>query len=320
MQQYKQRTQPNRMKELWIGVAKNKRLPILNSDIIKTAAGLKITNRIARVDNFMIEDVAPTGTMADIPMPIRAFEMKAKMAVSLMAKDQLDCVIIGRDTSKEFNLASRGQKGLMQSVELLDMDLSRCVFTVAVKDNDSAVKPNDLNGRTVVTQYPEMLKSWARRNRVTFAKIISGNDILGGIEGYYNIDPSVTVIADLVQSGESLVNNGWKPLGMKQTDWDIIANNQDKKFIDFTSQKLQSISGVVMESSAIFARNSLKLSADKENTLSILQKRFEIGARAYGANPKPQFKVVAFQQAQQPVRLPTDIFRPSPRQAAALGL
>lgn len=320
MQQYTQKTQPNRMKELWIGVAKNKRLPILNSDLIKTAAGLKITNRIARVDNFMIEDDAPTGTMADIPMPIRAFEMKAKMAVSLMAKGQLDCAIIGRDTSKEFNLASRGKRGLMQSVELLDMDLSRCVFTVAVKDNDPAVKPNDLNERTVVTQYPEMLKNWARKNNVNFSKIISGNDILGGIEGYSIIDPSVTVIADLVQSGESLVNNGWKPLGMKQADWGIIANNQDKKFIDFTSEKLQSISGVVMESSAILARNSRKLSQNKESALGMLEKRLENGARAYGANPQPQFKVVAFQQAQQPVRLPENIFRPSPRQAAALGL
>lgn len=319
MQDNKQRTQPNRLKELWIGVAKNKRLPILNSNIIKTAAGLKTGPRIARVDNFMIEDDAPEGTMEEFPLVIRAFEMKAKMAVAELVAGELDCAIIGRDTSKEFNLACRNQKGMKQSVEVLDMDLSRCVFTVAVKNNDFARKPSDLNGRTVVTQYPEMLKSWGRKNGVTFADIISKN-IEGGVEGYPERHSSVTVIADLVQSGESLVNNGWKPLGISQNDWDIIVNNSERKFIDFTPQKLQSISGVVMESSAILARNNDKLTEGKERTIELLQKRLMDGARAYGANPIARRQYVRFQWGQTSRRIPEDIFRPSPRQAAAFGL
>jgi len=317
--QAQQQSQPNRLKELWIGVSKNKRLPILSSDIIKTAAGLRISQKIDRVDNFIIEDDKDLQGMAPLPIIVRGFEMKSSMAVSLMSQGKLDAAIIGRDTSKEFNLSSRGKAGLMQSVELLDMDLSRCVFTVAVKGNDVAVKPRDLNGRSVVTQYPEILKNWASQNNITFSKITS-NDVSGGVEGYNYFDPSITVIADLVQSGESLVNNGWKPLGVRQQDWNIISNSPDKSFIDLTSEKLKSIPGVVMESSAIFARSSLRLSQGKENALGILEKRLVQGARAYGANPKSQFKVVAFQRCQKSQELPQNIFRPSPRQAAAFGL
>jgi ATP phosphoribosyltransferase len=213
---------------------------------------------------------------------------------------------------KEFNLSSRGKTGMMQAVELLDIGLSSCALTIAIPQDDPAKTPFDLNGRVIVTKYPNIVAGWARAKGIEFSKIINGinvsGDITGGIEGYTMFDPSVTVIADIVQSGESLVRYGWKPLGIIEDDWtaiiqDVEANvpkNERRTFINLNDDDLKKMAGVMMLSNVVLVRNTKKLSPAQEDTLNNLTQRFEKAAKALGASPIQQTKAVADQNLRNP--------------------
>ena len=302
------RTEANKDYELWLGLPKGGRtLGTSDAEFLKTA-GISVADKITRVDDYTFTDTA-----TDRPLGIRAWEMKPVMAINALSKGMIDCAIIGRDIVKEFNIACNGRKGIMQAVEVLDTGMSNCALTIAVKDNDPARTIADLDGRIIVTKYPNILANWAKGKGIRFSKIVSGinddGDIAGGIEGYPKLDPSVTVIADCVESGESLVRYGWRPLGIKDRDWgfirdDILSNvpqSQRQRFIDMNPFKLRDMDGVVLRSNAILVRNNEKLSDQKEQALENLRKKLLNAAKALGHDPKTVWKNVEAQVKQPPL-------------------
>lgn len=300
--------------ELWLGMPKGGRTLGISDEQFLLKSNIVTKDKTPRVDDYTFTD-KDTGE----PLNIRAFDLKPQMALNLLSQNKLNCAIVGRDVLKEFNYASRGRKGMMQAVELLDMDLSSCAMTVAVQEKDNAQTPQDLNGRVVVTKYPNVVAGWARANNIQFSKIISGinsdGDIAGGIEGYAMFDPSVTVIVDMVQSGESLVRYGWKPLGVKDKDWNFIRDNvvsnvpktERQEFMDLNPFKLRDMDGVIFQSSAVLVRNSKKLNDKQEEALNDVACRFQNGLMELGCKPERKYKAVDLQcgmKSQKPQRQP----------------
>ena len=283
------RTQPNFQTELWVGMPnEGKTINTKNFDFF-LAAGMRSFDKTSRIDDYSLCD---QGSMS-MPKNIRIFELKPKMALALLASGKLDCAVIGREMMKEFNYAA--QPGQLQAQELLDLKLGRCVLSFAIRDNDNAKTIDDLNGRRVVTKYPEILKSWCRATGINLT-IISGinndADLCGGIEGYPIFDPSVTVIADMVQSGESLVMNGWRPLGIKDTGWNPVRDayldekNYGKKpnYVDFSSKFLDNLPATIMRSNAVLVGTTKPLSKGKQEIKAELTARFEKATKSLSSN------------------------------------
>lgn len=297
------RAAANRENELWLGMPKGGRTLGASDDQFLSLAGITINDKIARIDDATYTDIDTANAMG-----IRQFELKPMMALNLLSQGKLDCAIVGRDVVKEFNARSRGRKGIMQAVELLDTGLSNCALTIALNENDPARTPQDLQGRTVVTKYPEVVVGWARANKFSFEKIISGinddGDIPGGIEGYSLFDPSVTIIADMVESGESLVRYGLQPLGINSGDWGKIKQDvlndvpkaDRQRFIDLGARKLDAIQGVIIRSSAVLVRNAKELTPEKEARLTNIVARFYEAADELGGSPIEKPKNVSGQQ------------------------
>lgn len=282
--QPKIRIQPDRNTELWLGMPKNGRtLGVSQQDFLK-AAGIITPDRQLRIDNYILTKYGENQP----PLGIRGFNLKPQMAIGYLSTGRLDCALLGKDIVKEFNLSFKNnpdKKGLLQLSTLIDLDISRCVLTIAVKENDPAFKPRDLNGRNIVTKYPNLLARWATLNNVQFGNIITQivntGDLCGGIEESPLFNPSVTVIADIVQSGESLVRYGWKPLGMKEKDWAPIRQSYIdsnpailEKFCNLSSSKLDGIAGVILRSNTVLVGTAAKKSDSKINAQDDVRKLF----------------------------------------------
>jgi len=285
------RTAPDFANELWLALPKGGRTLGGSDETFLAAAGFQTVDKIERVDDYRLVD-GPE--FADVG--VRAIEMKPQMALALLSTGQLNAAVVGRDVLKEFNNSRRGKKGV-QAVEIVDLDMTPCALTIAVPEGDAAQISADMQGRVIVTKYPRLVENWAKANGVQFGEIVSqitdDADISGGIEGYRLFDPRVNAIADMVESGESLVRYGWKPLGISDADWapvraDVLNNvpkGQRCKFTDMPMDTMRALPGTVMASSAVLVRSSARLTPAKEAAFKTLAGRFFDAARALGRTP-----------------------------------
>lgn len=301
-------------RELWLALPKGgKTLGGSDENFLKQA-GFRIADKVDRIDDYRLEDGPEFAQVG-----VRAFDMKPQMALALMAKGRLDAAVVGRDVLKEFNNGKRGKKGVAQAVEVVDLDVAPCALVIAVPEGDAAQTAADMNGRVIVTKYPELLKNWARANNVTFGEIVSSitddDAISGGIESYSLFDPRVSAICDMVESGESLVRYNLKPLGINDTDWqpvreDVLAGRPKKerrKFTDMAPEAMNALPGLVINSSAVLVRAARKMSPEKETAFKTLSARFADASRAMGRSPAIKEKRVAQQNQKKPVaRSPRD--------------
>ncbi len=283
---------PDHSRELWMGIPKAGKTLGGDDKAFFQAAGFGIEDKRPRVDDYRLVDGPEFGATG-----VRAFEMKPQMALGLIATGRLDAAIVGRDVLKEFNAAARGRKGYQQCVEVLDLNMAPCTLTLAVKGDDTAQSVEDLNGRVVVTKYREAVENWARGKGVQFAEIVSevmpGMPIPGGIEGFALFDPRITVIADMVESGESLVQYNYKPLGITDADWepirqDVLNNvprDQRRRYTDLPLDTVEALPGTVFTSRPVMVCGSKRLDAGKENALRLVAQNLFTGATKLGNEP-----------------------------------
>lgn len=256
------RVAAQRSRELWLGLPKGGKTLGGSDEAFLNEAGFTASDKLARVDDYVLTKT----TAGDIG--VRVFEMKPSDMLENIADGMMDAAIVGLDVLKEFNAASRGQKRL-QIVPIADLDLAPCALAIAVRENDKAVSPSDLNGRTIVTKYPAAVENWARKVGITFDRVVKRT---GGIESYGILAPGV-VIADMVESGASLAVNGWRVLGMEQAAWNDIAGGR-RKFSDLSVSQMESIPGVIVASRARLVRASRRMTPDKEAALAALAQDF----------------------------------------------
>lgn len=269
------RLQPNRETELFFGKTKGDKTMGKNDREFLAASGFEIADQVSRIDDFRLIDGPDFRTIG-----VRAFEIKATDLVENIADGVYDCAIVGMDVLREFNLASRGQKGRMNVVPVANLDMAPCALAVAVGENSGIKTIEDLNGKTIVTKYPASVAAWARKNKIEFARIMKRN---GGIESYGVTMPGV-VIADMVESGGSLAVNGWRILGMGDNAWNAIKTGA-RKFSDMSVEDMESIDGVITPSRAMLVRSPRKMSAEKEEALRVLTERFVGASKKLGNSP-----------------------------------
>lgn len=249
-------------------------------------AGFTAVEKLPRVDDYRLVD-GP----AFEQIGVRVFESKPIDALHNMADGYIDVAIVGLDVLKEFNRAVKGQKGKMQGVEIVNLDVAPCALVVCVREDSGITNAQQITGLKAATKYPKALTNWAGANNVTQGDVVVRS---GGIEGYHILDPEIKIICDMVESGASLVANGWKPLGIDDALWGDIKAER-KKFSDLTMEEMQAISGVAVASRAALVRTPRRLSAEKEAAIATLIDRFKDASQQLGNKPVVKQKGVANQ-------------------------
>lgn len=287
--------------ELWVGIPKDKTLGIAVEAFLKVA-GLVSADKVNRIDDYTIE--TPQGT-------IRLFEMKGKAALGLMATRRMDGTIVGRDGLKPFNAAVKKQKGFVQASETIDLDMAPCMLTICLPENEQGSTPADLNGKTiaVAAKFRQPLEEWAKRNNVQFARIVDeimpGVPIEGGVEGFRAFDKEVNAMCDVLQSAESAVQYGWKPLGVLDQDWlpirtDVLSGvpkTERRTYSDLPKATIKDLPGTIIPSNPVFARISTRLSPQKERLMELFEDSCMAAASALGKEPVRRGKRYSEQQA-----------------------
>jgi len=280
---------PNRDREIWIGLPKGGKTLGGSDEEFLLKAGFQTADKIERVDHYRLVDGPDFKDVG-----VRVFEMKPGDAVANIADGMLDAAIAGGDVFQEFTYASRNIKGQMQPVRIGNLDLAPCALAVAVRSDDVAQSPADLNGRTIVTKYPSSVENWAKKNKISFAKIIERN---GGIENY-GLLIGGAIIADMVESGRSLVANDWRVLGMSEEMTGEIADGRTK-FSSLSMDEMTGISGVIVASRALVARTPKPMGDAKEKAFATLMDRFKDASSSM--NREPQFWSLNFMKRRRRV-------------------
>lgn len=262
------RVAPDRSREIWLAAPKGGKTLGGSDEAFMAAAGFTALDKAPRVDDYRLA----ASTVAN-QIGTRVFELKPKDALLNITDGLLDAAIVGLDVLKDFNAGAK-RRGRIQAIEIANLDLAPCALAIAIPDADKATSPNDLEGRVIVTKYPDALGNWARANKINFGKIIERQ---GGIESYAILNPEVTAICDMVESGRSLGANGWRLLGRNGCD--------SRMFSDLSVEEMQAIPGVIVASRAVLVRAATAMNADKENALESLTARFMSAATALGKKP-----------------------------------
>lgn len=245
-----------------------------DTDFLADAGFAVPASKKTRVDYYMLED------RRDLGMAVKAFDMKSYDPITFIGRGSMDVALLGRDMVKEGNAALRGnkQRGVP---EILDLDMVPCALALAVREGDNARTLEDLNGRTVATKYVGALKKWAQANNVEFAEIVKMG---GSIESANALDPNITVICDIIGTGKSLVDNGWRPLGLDESLWAPV--RQDQSFSKLPYSTLSQVTGMVSLSDVVMVRSPNRLSDEKEAAILSLRDRFMEASIKRGCNPR----------------------------------
>jgi len=128
------------------------------------------------------------------------------------------------------------------------LGFGKCELLIAVPEKYSLKNVNELNGKTIATSYPNILKNFLQKNKIE-AKII---ELSGSVE----ISPSLGVsdfICDIVSTGTTLKMNHLKPSFTVYETESVLISSKNK----FTPEKQKLVDSLAMRiDSALNARKS----------------------------------------------------------------
>jgi ATP phosphoribosyltransferase len=129
-----------------------------------------------------------------------------------------DWGIVGSDVYNEYIGASK--KNNLVIMKKFENEV--CKFMIAGKQNKIQIK--DLNNKNIATSYPNMLKSFLTKNKIKATIKIMNGSIEAAIDMQY-----ADFICDLVSSGETLKNNGLRPLITVTDIYPVLIKNKKSK-------------------------------------------------------------------------------------------
>lgn len=269
--------------ELWFGIPKSGKTLGGSDEAFLEQAGYSITEKTNRIDDYILAANAPQAGEATI----RTFIERPKDALMNIVDGGLDAAIVGRDVLKEVNATLPDNDKIK---EVMDLNIASCVLTLAVEEDDNRIF-SEFNQMAFATKYEDSLKKWLSRPNVNIApsRIYVRQ---GGMEGMIKRykDQGLIAIADIVESGDSLVKNGLKPYGITDAMWAQVKTGT--RFADFPATILGKIPGVITLSRAVMVRTPKKLSPEKEAAFQTLAQRFYETAKQNGRKPRSKIKQV----------------------------
>lgn len=276
------RTLLSREAELWFSIPKSGKTLGGSDEAFLGQAGYTITQKIARVDDYILR----ANDAGDDKTTIRTFIARPDDALADIIDGGLDVALVGRDVLKEVNATLPNDQKIK---EILDLNIASCVLTMAVEQDDN--RPMDaFNNVAFATKYEGSLKKFLNRPdvNVTPSRIYVRK---GGMEGMIKRYKSqgLIAIADIVESGESLIENGLKPYGISDEMWGVVKNGT--RFANLPASDLAQIPGVITMSHAVLVRTPNKLSPTKEAALQNLAQRFFATASANGRKPTMKMRI-----------------------------
>lgn len=157
----------------------------------------------------------------------------------LVAEGVCDLGIVGTNILQENLLQKNSDSNTKVTVEIINyLDFGFCRLVIAVPENFSYEKPNDLNQKRIATSYPKLLQAFLKQNAVS-AEIVA-------LSGSVEVAPKLgiaDVICDLVSTGATLE-----------------ANNLIEAELIFKSQ-------------AVLIKTTQALNDEKQNNIDCLQNR-----------------------------------------------
>lgn len=205
------------MKKLKIAIQKSGRLNEKSVQLLKNC-GLKFENYksslITKVSNFNLEILY----LRDDDIP------------GYVEQGIADLGIVGENIIEE-------TQAKVNYIERLGF--GKCTLKIGIPQNSNIYRLQDLNGKSIATSYPNILKRFLRRNNLEAEiKLISGSvEIAPGLG-------LTDAICDIVSTGGTLRNNGLEPfVDVCSSEAILIGCNHIEKNQTFTEllQRVQSV-------------------------------------------------------------------------------
>lgn len=276
------RTPLCRESELWFSIPKSGKTLGGSDEVFLSEAGYTITEKKARIDDYILR----ADKVSDNEATIRTFIARPEDALADILDGGIDVAVVGRDRLKEVN-ATLPEDAKIK--EILDLNIASCVLTMAVEEDDNRPM-TAFNNMAFATKYEGSLNKFLSRRdvNVTPSRIYVRN---GGMEGMIKRYKSqgLIAIADIVESGESLIENGLKPYGITDALWDTVKSGT--RFANLPATELAKIPGVITMSHAVLVRTPKALPPSKEAALQTLAQRFFQTAKSNGRKPTMKMKL-----------------------------
>lgn len=156
--------------------------------------------------------------LTDIGNKNTVFLLRDDDIPNIVDKGIADWGIVGSDVYNEYIGASK--KNNLVIMKKFENEV--CKFMIAGKQNKIQIK--DLNNKNIATSYPNMLKSFLTKNKIKATIKIMNGSIEAAIDMQY-----ADFICDLVSSGETLKNNGLRPLITVTDIYPVLIKNKKSK-------------------------------------------------------------------------------------------
>jgi len=138
-------------------------------------------------------------------MPIDILRVRDDDIAGLVMDGVVDLGILGENVLEEISLTRAANQQEASYQVLKKFDFGGCRLSLAVPEEMIYTQPKDLQGKTIATSYPALLKRFMDNAGVTFKTVFLG----GSVE----VAPRAGLadaICDLVSSGATLEANGLK--------------------------------------------------------------------------------------------------------------
>lgn len=119
------------------------------------------------------------------------------------------------------------------------LGFGKCMLKIAVRNDNPATLISDLNGKSIATSYPVILKKYLEKNKI--------NADIRTISGSVEISPGLGLsdaICDIVSTGGTLKSNGLKPFTDVLSSEAVLIGRkgeEDNRLIQELIQRVQSV-------------------------------------------------------------------------------
>lgn len=179
-----------------------------------------------------------------------SFENYKSSLISKVANFPLEILFLRDDDIPEYvqdGIADFGIVGenviaetMAETVLLQKLGFGKCTLKIAVQQSEQATGLQLLNGKTITTSYPNILKNFLQSNDIqSEIRTISGSVEIGPGLGLSD------AICDIVSTGSTLKNNGLKPFADVMQSEAVLIGTKGIEHDPLTGEMLQRVRSVL---------------------------------------------------------------------------